>query len=167
MVAILFCLFPKKSFGLFGSPTQRAPFRVVAQACSEWERSNQATALIFAKQIQHKRQLRRSRGEVLLAKRHKNEEKSNKMRFFNKIDLLLQLAASLNSYFYRLFAVWTFFTSPTYFYLLTITNLSNKNPSSLSFAPPKECPSAFTRSHTSASSKGNTSVSALICITSP
>ena len=51
MVAILFCLFPKKSFGLFGSPVQRAPFRVVANACSEWERSNKASASIFAKQI--------------------------------------------------------------------------------------------------------------------
>ena len=80
-----------KGFEGYQKATPRAPFRVVAQACSEWERSNQATALIFAKQIQHKRQLRRSRGDVLLAKRLKNIEKSNKMRFFNKINTLLLL----------------------------------------------------------------------------
>ena len=52
------------------------------------------------------------RRSLFVAKRLHNQEKSNKKRFFNQINSFCKLKSSYNQCCYRLFAVWTFLTSP-------------------------------------------------------
>ena len=56
------------------------------------------------------------RRSLFVAKRLQNQEKSNKKRFFNQINSFCKLKSSCNQCCYRLFAVWTFLTSPLFLF---------------------------------------------------
>ena len=65
---------------------------------------------------------------LFVVKRHKTRKKSNKMRFFNKIRLFYNLQIIYISYYYCLFTIWTFFTSPTFFCIYHLSYFGIKIP---------------------------------------